>query len=144
MLKWGIILHVLGATIWIGGHLLLCIRYLPEAISKKDPSIIKAFEKKYEILGIPSLLIQVITGIWIAVSFYHVKLFGFANPVETAVSIKLILLLMIVVLALHARLFIFPNLNKNKIWLLAWHIIAVTLISVMLLYFGISIRFGGI
>ena len=144
MFKWLVILHVLDATIWIGGHLLLCFRYLPEALKKKDPEIIKAFEKKYEIIGMPSLLIQVITGIWMALSVYHINLFGFTNPLETAISIKLILLLVIVLLALDVRFFVFPRVTKNNLWWLASHIVAVTIISVLFLYFGVSIRFGGI
>lgn len=144
MLKWLIIFHVLGATIWVGGHLLLCVRYLPEALKNKDPEIIKAFEKRYEIIGLPSLLIQVITGIWMAISVYHVNLFGFSNPIETAVSIKLILLLIIVLLAIDVRLFIFPRVTKDNLWLLASHIIAVTIISVLFLYYGVTIRLGGI
>ncbi|MBI2281112.1 MAG: copper resistance protein CopD [Bacteroidetes bacterium] len=144
MFKWLIIIHVLGATIWVGGHLLLCLRYLPEALKKKDPEIIKAFEKKYEIIGMPSLLLQVITGIWMALSVYGVNLFGFSNPVEVAVSIKLILLLIIVLLALDVRIFIFPRLTSKNLWLLAIHIIAVTVISLLFLYYGIVIRFGGV
>ncbi len=144
MLKWLIILHVLGATIWLGGHLLLCVRYLPEALKKKDPEIIKAFEKKYEIIGLPSLLLQVITGVWMALSVYHVKLFGFNNPIETTISIKLILLLVIVLLALDVRIFVLPRVTKDNLWWLASHIIAVTIISVLFLYFGVSIRFGGV
>lgn len=144
MLKWLIILHVLGATIWLGGHLLLCVRYLPEALKKKDPEIIKAFEKKYEIIGLPSLLLQVITGVWMALSVYHVKLFGFNNPIETTISIKLILLLVIVLLALDVRIFALPRVTKDNLWWLASHIIAVTIISVLFLYFGVSIRFGGV
>jgi len=144
MLKWLIIFHVLGATIWVGGHLLLCVRYLPEALKKKDPEIIKAFEERYEIIGLPSLLVQVITGIWMALSVYHVNLFGFSNPIETAISIKLILLLVIVLLALDVRIFIFPRVTKDNLWWLASHIIAVTIISIIFLYLGVSIRFGGI
>lgn len=117
MFKWLIIAHVLGAAIWIGDHLLLCLRYLLEALKKKDPEIIKAFEKKYEIIGMPSLLLQVITGIWMALSVYGVNLFGFSNPVEIAVSIKLILLLIIVLLALDVRIFIFPRLTSKNLWL---------------------------
>jgi len=144
MFKWLIIIHVLGATIWVGGHLLLCLRYLPEALKKKDPEIIKAFEKKYEIIGMPSLFLQVITGIWMALSVYGVNLFGFSNPVETAISIKLILLIAIILLALDVRIFIFPRVTKDNLWWLALHIIAVTIISLLFLYYGIAIRFGGV
>ncbi|MEO7088097.1 MAG: copper resistance protein CopD [Bacteroidia bacterium] len=134
----------MGATIWIGGHLLLCIRYLPEALKRKDPEIIKAFEKKYEIIGLPSLLLQVVTGVWMSISVYHVTLFSFSNPIETAISIKLFLLLLIVLLAIDVRVFIFPRVTKNNLWWLGSHIIAVTVISILFLYFGVSIRFGGV
>ena len=144
MFKWLIILHVLGASIWIGGNLLLCLRYLPEALKKKDPEIIKAFEIKYELIGMPSLLVQVITGIWMAISVYHVNLFGFLNLIETAVPVKVILLVVIVLLAVNVRVFIFPRVTPKNLWLLASHIIAVTIISILFLYFGISIRFAGV
>lgn len=42
-----LILHLLGACIWIGGHLLLLIRYLPQAINENEPDIVKSFEKKF-------------------------------------------------------------------------------------------------
>lgn len=144
MLKWLVIWHVLGATIWIGGHLLLCLRYLPESLRTKNPDLIKAFEKKYEAIGFPALLVQVITGIIMAFSTYGVHWFGFANGVETAVSVKLILLLLTVLLAMNVRFFIFPQLNAHNLWLLACHIIVVTIISLLMLYIGVSIRFGGI
>lgn len=109
MFKWLIILHVLGATIWIGGHLILSLRYLPEAIRNKNPEIIKSFEKKYEIIGLPSLIIQVITGVWMAISYYKVSLFGFANSIESLVSIKLFLLLLTILLAVHVRFSFFQS-----------------------------------
>ena len=105
MFKWLIILHVVGACIWIGGHLLLCARYLPEALRKRDPEIIRDFEKRYELIGLPALLVQVVTGIWMAISFYQVNLFGFSNPIERIISIKLILLIITVLLAIHVRFF---------------------------------------
>ncbi|PKP16867.1 MAG: copper resistance protein CopD [Bacteroidetes bacterium HGW-Bacteroidetes-23] len=144
LFKWLIVFHVLGAAIWIGGHLILCIRYLPESLKNKDPDIIRAFEKKYEIIGLPSLLVQIVTGIWIALTYYNVHLFGFANPVEQAVSIKLILLLITLLLAVHVRFFVFPKLTAENLWGLALHIIAVTLIAVLMLYFGVTVRFGGV
>lgn len=142
--KWLVILHVLGATIWVGGHLILSVRLLPESLRKKDPDTIKAFEQKYEPIGIPSLVLQVITGVWMALHSYNSNLIGFANGIDTAISVKLILLLTIVLLAIHARFFILPKLSAGNLVLLAGYIIMVTLISVVLLYLGVSIRFGGI
>ena len=64
-----LIIHLLSATIWVGGHLLLAICYLPTALKKKDPHIILSFEKKFEVLGMSSLALLIITGIWMAYDF---------------------------------------------------------------------------
>jgi putative copper export protein len=65
-MKWLVLLHVLGATIWAGGHLILSIGFLPRALKERKLNIILDFEKQYERVGIPALLLQVITGFWMA------------------------------------------------------------------------------
>ena len=144
MLKWLIVFHVLGASIWVGGHLLLTFRYLPESLRKKDLRILLDYESKYEPIGFPALIIQLITGIWMAVSVYNVNLFGWSNPVEKAVTLKLVLLLTIIALAANVRFRILPKLTLENVNVLAMHIITVTVISVLMVYLGISVRFGGI
>lgn len=141
-----LLLHIISATVWVGGHILLCLRILPEALKAKDPSIVLQFEKRYEIIGIPSLLIQVITGVFLAYR-YNVtidKWFSFSNSIEKAVSLKLILLLLTIVLAVHARFFIIPRLRPGNLNMLAWHIILVTLIGITMLVIGYSFRIGGL
>ena len=52
-----LIFHLLGAAIWVGGHLILAIGILPEVLKKKDPEILLNFEKKYEkIMNLGSFL----------------------------------------------------------------------------------------
>lgn len=141
-----LILHIIAACIWIGGHLLLLIRYLPEAFKKKSTEIISAFEEKFEFIGIPALLIQVITGVLMA---YHydvgvTKWFQFENQIERVISLKLILLFLTLILAIHARLFIIPKLNINNLKQLGWHILLVNIIGIIMLILGTFIRFGGI
>ena len=112
-----LILHLLGACIWIGGHLLLLIRYLPQAINENEPDIVKSFEKKFEPLGLPALLLQIIIGILLAYH-YNVRIenwFSFSNGIEIVVSIKLMLLLSTLVLAVHARIFIIPKLSSRNL-----------------------------
>ncbi len=36
-----VLLHVLGASIWTGGHLILTLTVLPEALKKKQSSNLK-------------------------------------------------------------------------------------------------------
>ncbi|MBF3283866.1 copper transporter, partial [Pseudomonas aeruginosa] len=48
-------LHLLGAAIWVGGHLVLALGILPGALRRRDPQAIRAFEQVYERIGIPAL-----------------------------------------------------------------------------------------
>lgn len=140
-----LIIHLLCATVWVGGHLFLVIRILPKALKEKDVSGLKSFKKRYEPLGMPSLLILIITGIWMAYN-YNVKLsiwFSFSNTIEKVISLKLILLLCTICLAIIADLFIFPKLNQKNIYQAGLFISTVTLLGVIMLILGSFIRFGG-
>lgn len=141
-----LILHLLSATVWVGGHLILCFRFLPKAMREKNPEVIKDFEKQYEPLGIPALLIQVITGIMMAYD-YNVTLstwFTFSNSIEKVVSTKLLLLVITLGLAVHARFFIIPKLTVSNLRQMAIHIIVLTTIATSMLVIGSLVRIGGI
>lgn len=144
MFKLALILHVLGATIWVGGHLVLLLGYVPKALKNKDCGVIKGFEEKYEPIGIPALLVQIITGIYMAFFYYDYHFMSFSNGLERTANIKCLLLLGIFALAIHARFFIIPKLNENNLKPMVYHIIGVNIISVFILIFGVLFRFGGI
>lgn len=115
-------------------------------IATKKTDIISGFEKRYEIIGLPSLLLLVITGIAMAYRYgiFINTWFSFSHSIEKVVSFKLLLLLVTVLLALHARLFIIPRLRVATLWLLAVHIILVTVIGITMLVLGSFVRFGGL
>ncbi|QLH31767.1 MAG: hypothetical protein HWD62_04405 [Cyclobacteriaceae bacterium] len=50
-MKWLILVHVLGATVWVGGHLILSLGFLPRALQSKDINIITGFEKVLSVLN---------------------------------------------------------------------------------------------
>lgn len=141
-----LIFHLLAATIWVGGHLFLAIRILPEALKKKDVSILKNFKSKFEPVGMPSLLVLLVTGILMA---YHydvtfTKWFSFSNGIEKVISIKLILLFTTVLMAACAETLIFPKLKSERMFPAAFFIITVTTIAVTMLILGSLIRIGGL
>jgi putative copper export protein len=141
-----LVLHLLAATIWIGGHVLLTIRFLPLAFKEKSVKPITDFEKQYEVVGIPALLLLVVTGIMMAYQ-YNVPItawFSFSNPIEKVVSIKLILLFATLLLAIHARIFIIPKLTVEKLPFMAFHIVLITLVGISMMIVGTFVRFGGI
>ena len=141
-----LIIHILAVTIWVGGHLILAFRFLPKALKEKNPDIIQDFEKQYEPIGIPALLVIVITGVLLAYQ-YNVTIgtwFSFSNSIEKVVSIKLILLIATLIMAIHARFFIIPKLNKENLNQLAWHIIILTITACAMLVLGTFVRMGGL
>jgi hypothetical protein len=89
-----LLLHVLGATIWTGGHLVLAITVLPRALRAKDPSIVEQFEGGYEKLGMPALVLQLLTGLWLAYRLLPDPgaWFAFGSPAATNIFAKVILL----------------------------------------------------
>lgn len=141
-----LVLHLLGAAVWVGGHLVLALGILPEVLRKRDPEILLSFERKYEKIGIPALLVMVVTGVWMAYRFGvdFSQWFHFANPIETAVSVKLVLLLSTILFALSANIFVLPKLSARTLPLMAFHIISVTVIGILMLIVGSFFRYGGL
>ena len=145
MYKYLLLLHLLGAMIWTGGHLILAMIVLPQALRNRAPEILLQFESSFEKLGIPALIVQVITGIWLA--YFRIpsviSWFAFDNLMSRLITGKLVLLLLTVMLAVHARIRIIPRLSNTNLNFLAYHIIAVTFISLLFVVLGISFRAGG-
>lgn len=137
--------HLIGAAIWTGGHLVLAIRVLPVALRTRSIEVIQSFEERFEGLGIPALLVQVATGLWLA--HHWIPVWGdwvnFESPLSRAVLAKLSLLAITMALAADARLRIIPKLSPTTLPALAWHVVAVTLVSVLFVATGLSVRFGG-
>lgn len=139
-----LLFHLLGATVWTGGHLVLALAVLPRALSERDPSIVNAFEARFERIGLPALVVQVATGLVLA----HRWLGGLGhvfddNGSARAVLVKLVLLAITVGLAAHARLRLIPRLTPDTLPKLAWHIRAVTVVAVLFVVVGATLRYGG-
>ncbi|NIR53117.1 copper resistance protein CopD [candidate division KSB1 bacterium] len=141
-----IFFHILGATIWAGGHLILSISILPGALKERNAEVVKHFEAKFEKLGIPALVVQILTGIRLAHLFQPEisKWFSFDERISTHIALKFILLGLTLILAVHARLKLVPKLQERNLKFLAFHIIAVTVIATLFVFVGVSIRVGGL
>jgi len=93
-------------------------------------------------IGIPALLIQVVTGISMALIYVPFSQWGnLSTSHHVYLWIKLGLLLATVGLGIHARFFILPRLTVEKLSLLSMHIILVTILAVALVVTGLSFRF---
>jgi putative copper export protein len=140
-----VILHSLGATVWAGGHLVLAVTVLPQALKTRDPDRIHQFEEQFEGFGLTALLLQVITGLGLARIYFPSwqTFLLFDSYLSIYIGIKLLLLLGTLMLAVHARFFIIPNLTKETLNSLAYHIVGVTTLAVLFVIFGAGIRLGG-
>lgn len=139
-----LLLHILGATIWTGGHLILSFIILPKALKAKSPEVLLDFESIYEKMGMPALIIQIVTGLMLMYRMVpNTRLwFDFTNPLNHIFALKLTLLAATFGLALNARFRVIPKLNSDSLIIMAWHIRAVTLLSIAFVFAGVSFRAG--
>ena len=146
MTRFMLTVHVLAATVWAGGHLVLSLSVLPKALRAGNPQIVHDFESAYERVGLPALLIQVITGIWLAWRLIPDvgAWFTFGSPIATTIGVKLILLAVTLALAVHARLRLVPRLEEGALKPLAFHIVAITIVAVLMVVAGVGFRTGGV
>ncbi len=143
-----LIIHLICATVWVGGHLYLSFCILPAVLRKNNPRPLLVFEKNYAPLGMTALVLLVITGIGMTLEF-GIKpkdWFSFSSPIEKVTSTKLLLLFSTVLFALSAQLRIIPKLRTHpgKLWEMAVHVICVTLIGIAMLVLGSFVRYGGL
>lgn len=137
-------LHVLGATLWTGGHLVLATTVLPRALRQKRAAILTDFEQGYERIGMPALVVQIVTGLWLAHRLLGSPANWFSDaPLAHVVHVKLLCLAGTAALALHAKTRVIPRLNDDNLPVMAWHIAGVTVFSVLFVLAGASARLGG-
>lgn len=139
-----LLLHILAATVWTGGHLVLAVTVLPRVLKEKSPGELLRFESAYERIGIPALFIQVATGLWLAHRIVPDagQWFSFDSPATRLIGAKILLLATTVAFAIDARFRILPKLSEENLASLAWHIVPVTIVSVLFVVVGVSFRTG--
>lgn len=139
-------IHVLSATIWTGGHLVLFFRVLLPTLKSRDVEDLKKFEKQYEVIGIPALLLLVISGLAMAWQMLPnlSEWFSAQTPLSRTVILKLVYLFLTAAMAVHARLRVIPKLSEKNLKSLAVHVAVVTLLGILFVITGVYNRFGGV
>lgn len=123
---------------------MLAVRILPRALRLRSAAVLLDFEKQFEPIGMTALMVQVITGLWLASHLVPLRMWlVWNNHASQLISIKLGLLAMTIGLALIARFRVIPRLHDENVASMAWLISLVTLISVLLATAGVGIRTGG-
>ncbi|HEX9161258.1 MAG TPA: CopD family protein [Thermoanaerobaculia bacterium] len=139
-----LLIHVLGATIWTGGHLVLALRILPVVLRERSAAMLLGFEQRFEALGMTALVMQVVTGLWLAQHLVPVSMwFTLGNPISRMLAIKWTCLILTIAFALDARFRVLPRLRDDNVQTMVPHITAVTTFSVLFVFAGVGIRTGG-
>ena len=144
MYKYVLLAHILGATVWTGGHLVLATRILPDVLRKRSASMLLDFEKRYELLGMSALAVQIATGLWLAARLvpFHLWL-SLGNPYSRMVVLKLTCLALTACFAADAQLRVLPNLRDENVHTMVPHIVSVTTLGVIFVIAGVGFRTGG-
>lgn len=138
-----VFLHVLFASVWVGGHLVLALALLPAARKTGDVHSLCAFEERYEPLAAPSLVGLILTGLLLA--WWEVRpdggaWIGFADGLSTLLTIKVLLVVATLGLALDAKLRLGGGPTRETMEAYAWHARTVTVLAVLLLAAGVGLR----
>lgn len=139
-----ILLHILSATIWTGGHIVLAVVVLPRVLRARSAEMLLDFESAYERIGMPALVVQVVTGLLLAHRLVPDvgQWFDMTNPMSHPIAAKLVLLALTVGFAMSARFRVLPVLSEKNLTVMAWHIVSVTIISILFVAVGVSFRSG--
>lgn len=142
MYSYVLLLHLLGATVWTGGHLVLALVILPQALRIRSVTDLQRFESAYEKIGIPSLVVQIVTGVWLA----RLRVpdipswFDLTNADSRLILLKLVLLALTAAFAVDARIRLIPKLSSENLLALAFHIIPITVLAIAFVVAGVSFR----
>ena len=144
MYKYVLVIHILAATLWTGGHLVLALAFLPRIVRERSVAGLLAFEAAYEKWGMSALIIQVLSGLWLA----HARLpdmsawFAGASFVARLILFKLPLLGLTLAGAMDARLRIIPRLSAETLPAMALRVRLITLLGVAFVIVGATFRTG--
>ncbi|MEK8028861.1 MAG: hypothetical protein RLY78_3904 [Pseudomonadota bacterium] len=143
-------LHLLGAMVWTGGHLVLALAVLPRVMRERSVARLRDFEAGFERVGMPALLLQVATGLGLAhLRWPHGTALAdlllpatWQLPGVTGIVLKLALLAATVIAAIDARFRLIPHLSPATLPAMARRIGLVTVLGVGFVLTGLGLRFG--
>ena len=144
MYPYVLLIHILGATIWTGGHIILATRILPRVIRERSAGLLLDFEKRFEPIGMSALVTQVVTGLWLAPRLVPPSMwFNVDVPASRMLMLKFACLALTICFAIDARFRVLPRLRDENVKTMVPHICAVTTLGILFVVAGVGIRTGG-
>lgn len=139
-----VILHILGASIWIGGMLIMALGALPKAKKTSDASLLKNYEGSFHILGMIALTIQFLTGFRLAMIYAGGMkgLFDFSNHAAVLFMWKLVLILVTMGLFVVFKKKTLSKLDSTNVSSASAMIWMLTLLALGLMILGLGFSRG--
>ncbi len=143
---WAILfLHLLGATIWTGGHLVLSFAIVPRAVRAGDPAVMHDFGRGFMPLAMPALALQVLTGLWLAlqVSPDWRDWLQLSDPVSAGIALKIALLVATMGIAMASHMGGHRHHGPAAVQRMARRARGMTALAVLFVATGAFLRTGG-
>lgn len=139
-----VVLHLLAACVWLGGHVVLAYLVSPNALDGRNPDTVYRIQSLYDKIGMPSLVLQVLTGFVLA--YLHTPdlaaWVAFESPMGRLIALKLVLQLVVLGLALDLRIRLFARVGSAGLGSLRLHVFVISFVSAALVFLGASFRIG--
>lgn len=141
-----VMVHILGAALWIGGRAVLVGVVIPRARRTGEIEHLQEFEKGIGRIGLAALVVQLLTGLWHTTHWLGGlgALLRPANPIAHMALTKILLLVALVGLAGYAHHRMLPRLEPRGLSAFAFHAWVTATLSLVLLALGVGIRTGGL
>lgn len=140
-----LILHLLAAAVWLGGHVVLVLGYLPEALRSRDPRALLDNYRRLNRVGLPALLVLIASGLMLALNWMpQVGLwFDTSMPIAVVILTKLLLVVLTLLLVAYLNLRVLPTLQPQRIGRLGLVLGLLALLATIAAAIGPSFRYGG-
>lgn len=143
-----ILFHVIGASVWFGGLMVLSFSILPKAKRAQDPGAIASYMRHFLRVGYPALMIQTLTGPMIATRLVRsmADWFAWQDSTQDHIGSKLIMLPIIVIVTVQMQRKVLPRLESGEsaaIKSAAKYGHSLTFLAFLMLLMGISLHTYG-
>jgi putative copper export protein len=124
-------LHVLGATVWVGGQLTLA--GLVSTVRDVDPSAPRLVARRFNLIAWPAFALLLVTGIW---NLLEIDIGDRSTEYQVTLFVKLMLV------ALSGVSAFLHSISRSSVGLAVWGALS-GLSSVAVLFFGVWLTRGG-
>lgn len=140
-----LILHGIAAAVWLGGLAVLVLGYLPEAWRTRDPRLLVDAIARFDRLGLPALIVAIITGCILAYHWLPEMALWFNRelPHGAAILTKFSLLILALLIYAYQRARVLPTLGPERIPRLGLCLTLQLVLATLLLIAGSAFRFTG-